>query len=429
MRRIFTLLLVSTVWVSLIVSHSEAFGQRQIDPRALIKIPVNQNPRDSFSLPKKLPGLDAPQYDPVFLSVKDTLNWLGKGVIFYHDVFEYEFTFVGGLRQSVLEVPDLAKRETNRKNIWYIIFRIRDRGNTITYEKVRKNPEFEHLLSEIRFDRPIPPEDKFFKPRFILSGSIYDPVTESYQRVEYVDKISPMVVRQIQRQHDPGLNLLDTYQLSQAPIPLAPTDADGGVWGVAVFEDVDPRIDFVSLYVEGLSNAFRISSELGQPNQKKVLQLNFWRPGGIANDDQDPITYGIPLFDDHFEQVRIAERYQLPGPLFNIYQISEEAGERLILIAEVDAQFDLRQFRTPLLPLLDDQRLPEPIRDAIEQAGVDTEAMGAIEVEIPGNRWSFKIGDESYRISLEPQFWEPYLLRNVPRIRFIRPLDYLWIYR
>lgn len=422
-------LILGLVLASQLFCGDPVFGQKQLDPRAIIKIPVNLNPRDSFSLPQKLPGLEAPQYDPVFLSAKETLGWMGKGVVFYRDIYEFEFSFVGGLRQAVVEVPDLATGTTSNSNVWYLIFRIRDRGNTITYDKVRKNPEFEHLLTEVRYDRPIPAERKIFQPRFYLKGSVYDAGQEGYYRVEYADQVSPMVLRQIQRLHDPGLNLLDTYQLSQTPIPLAPTDADGGVWGVAIFKNVDPRIDFVSLQVEGLTNAFRIKSEPGSPNIRKVLQLNFWRPGGIVNEDQDPVDYGIPLVDDPQEQIRIAERYQLPGPLFNCYQISESAGERLILLAEIDSRFSLREFQTPYVPLLDQQRMPEAFNTALSDAGLNVEQIENLEVEIPGQRWGFKIGDESYRIALEPQFWEPYLDRNVPKIRFIKPLDYLWIYR
>jgi len=422
-------MILGFVLVSQALIADYAYSQKQLDPRAIVKIPVNLNPRDSFSLPQKLPGLEAPEYDPVYLSDKETLRWMGKGVVFYRDIYEFEFSFVGGLRQAVVAVPDLSTGETANKNVWYLIYRIRDRGNTITYDKVKKNPEFEHLLSEIRYDRPIPSESKIFQPRFYLKGSVYDATQGEYVRVEYADQISPMVLRQIQRLHDPGLNLLDTYQMSQIPIPLAPTDADGGVWGVAIFKDVDPRIDFVSLQVDGLSNAFRINAEPGSPNIRKVLQLNFWRPGGIINDDRDPINYGIPLVDDPQEQIRIAERYQLPGPIFNCYQISESAGERLVLIAEVDAKFDLREFQTAYVPLLDQGKFPEAIKSALAESGLDVDQIENLEVEVPGQRWGFKIGEESYRIALEPQFWEPFLERNVPKIRFIKPLDYLWIYR
>ena len=67
--------------------------------------------------------------------------------------------------------------------------------------------------------------------------------------------------------------------------------AIGGLWGVAIWEDVDPQIDFFSVYVSGLTNAYdwRDSSEglqAGAPvaarpqvHTHKQLQLNFWRPG------------------------------------------------------------------------------------------------------------------------------------------------------
>jgi hypothetical protein len=406
-----------------------AVAQKPLAPGVLVTIPVSINPRDSFSLPMTMPDLEAPNYDPVYLSRKDTLQRLGQRIVFFHDIWEYEFSFVGGLRQAILNVPDLETNTTTQKNIWYIIYRIRDRGNTVTYEQVRQSPQLNYVFSDLRKDQPIPAEQKFFLPQFFLEGYVMGDSKEGYRPVQYHDKIIPMGLRQIQRRHDPSLTLLDPVQMSQATIPLAQTDADGGLWGAALFEDVDPRIDFVNLKVEGLSNAFRLSSQPDQPSLRKTLQLNFWRPGGIVGEHKDRIDYGIPLVDDPQKQVLITQRYDLPGPVLRCYYIHPEAAERRVLIAEVDAKFDLRDFSSALTPALEKGRLPAAMADALAKAGADVDPNVALEAVVPGKRWSFSRGEDRFDLIMEPQYWEPVYEKQGPKIRFIKSLDHLWIYR
>ena len=67
------------------------------------------------------------------------------------------------------------------------------------------------------------------------------------------------------------------------------------VWGIVTWEDVDPRTKWFSIYVEGLTNAYRWTddrrasspgpisarnrrSAKGGGWQRKILKLNFWRP-------------------------------------------------------------------------------------------------------------------------------------------------------
>ena len=77
---------------------------------------------------------------------------------------------------------------------------------------------------------------------------------------------------------------------------------DRGVWGVATWEDIDPNIDFFSIYVGGLTNAYQWTDprgrlQAGRPPgtgrqfAHKTLQLNFWRPG----DESEPERAGNPL--------------------------------------------------------------------------------------------------------------------------------------
>ncbi len=429
MPRIPFRLIATFLVASLVLQTTSLFAQRKLPEGLLVTIPPSINPRDTHTLPMGLPDLEAPEYDPIYLSKKDTLAELGSRNVFHHDVFEYEFSFVGGLRQTVVKVPDLKTGTATEKNIWYIVYRIRDRGNTVTYEEVPQGTDSEHVLAELRKDVPIAAEKRFFLPQFYLEGYVIGRPEDGYQSVKYHDKIIPMALNQIQRRHDPDLKLLDSIAMSQASIPLAKTDADGGVWGVALFEDVDPRIDYVNLKVEGLTNAFRLNQDLSQPSLRKTLQINFWRPGGIADEEKDRIDYGIPLVDDPKKQVMIAERYHLPGPVISVYHINADAGDRRVLVAEVDAQINLTDFQSKLIPILEEGRLPKEVSDALRATGLDgTDTVILTEV-VPTRRWSFEHDGNRYAVIVEPQYWEPIIEKNSRKIRFIKSLDYLWIYR
>jgi hypothetical protein len=171
--------------------------------------------------------LDAKRWDSNYIAQKDTLYGMSQRVILFRDVWEFEFSFVGQLRQARLLVPDAKTGTATPKNVWYLLYRIRDTGKTLTYEKVKLNPEFEHIKHELRRDKSIPAGEKFFLPRFQLEGWVVADPKIGYQKVTYADKVSPMVLRQIQRREDPELKLLDPIALMNTKIPLAKSDSDG----------------------------------------------------------------------------------------------------------------------------------------------------------------------------------------------------------
>lgn len=397
---------------------------KPLAPGVLKTLPGDLDPRDSYSLPMPLPKLSATDYDANYLPQKDTLYGQSRRVVMFRDVWEYEFSFLG-LRQAKLLVPDEKTGLAELQNVWYLIYRIRDLGATLTYEQVKQSPDFDHIKYDLRRDRPIPAEEKFFLPRFTLEGWIISNSNDGYQRVVYRDRVSPMVLRQIQRREDPALNLLDSVTMSQTKIPLVQNDADPGVWGVAIFENVDSRIDYVSVFVNGLTNAFRIGREPGTSTRAKTLQLNFSRPGDTVDEEDDAVEYGIPLVDNPQKQVLICRRYDLPGPLFRIYHVNKEAANRNVLVAEADAKISLDNFQSELTPILDQGKLPPSVSQAIADAGIAVNKQVAVQALVPGNRWQFKEGDDEYILGLEPQFWE----RDRDGIRFLKSLDHFWIYR
>ena len=395
-------------------------------PRPLAKgvlktVPENLDPRDMFSLPMAMPDLNATKFDPNTIAQKKTLFGQSRSVVmFRNNVWQYEFSFTG-LRQAKLRIPTGNGKAATR-NYWYMVYRIRDTGQTMTINDVKQNPKFDHITKEIDFDKSIASQAKKFLPRFTLEGWV--PVNKGYQKVSYRDTISPIALEQIRQKEDPNQVLFDSHQMSQAKIPAAKNDTDRGVWGVAIWENVDPRIDFVSVFVQGLTNAFRLSEPVSAPSKLKTLQLNFWRPGDSVNETSDFVKFGIPLIDDPAMQALVTKRYNLPGPILRGYFKNEEA-KRDVLVTETDAQINLKDFNSAIAPSLDQGKMPPSILKSFENAGIALDANTPLTTLIPGKKWSFKQGKDNYTLVLEPQFWE----KDFDGIRFIKSLDNMWIYR
>ena len=206
--------------------------------------------------------------------------------------------------------------------------------------------------------------DRFFG-RFILEGRVQtdfslkktptpygladkpgDSTVSRYQKKEYLDQIIPSVLPKIRQLEDPTTQFHDTVSISRIRIPANPDPDSPGVWGVAVWQDLDPRLDYISIYVTGLSNAFKVF-ELPTGKKKfkhKTLQLNFWRPGDIHDEERDVIRLGIPLTRDPKQQKEICEFYELPGPVISVQEfdkVTDKKRELFVAEGQIDRNFDL----------------------------------------------------------------------------------------
>lgn len=405
-------------------SDTRIIQHRKLAPGVLIEIPSELDVRDSFSLPMPLPGIDAEKYELETDSRDATLHGMSNGVILYRDVYQYDFAFTG-LRQIRVPVIDSNGLTVNR-NYWYMVYRIRDTGETLSYNKVKKSQTLNQLTYELKKNEPLDDKDRLFLPRFSLEGWVYSPKAKGYEKVKFGDVVRPSVARAIRAQEDPRMPLHDPIQMSKVEIPKVKAESDVGVWGVAIFEGVNPNIDYVSVFAKGLTNAYRIKrTEDGSIGFiRKTLQLNFWRPGDRLEEDKDRIKYGIPLVDSPKEQVLIAERYALPGPIIVAYE-KDATADRKVPILEADAMVNLKDFQSALVPTLDKGNLPESIVKAFANAGISVGRDVGVATLIEGNKWGFKLGKRDIELALEPQFWAP----DFEGIRFIKSLDSIWIYR
>lgn len=392
-------------------------GGRRLAAGVLKVVPSALNARDTFSLPTQMPELVTKAYQPKLRSTKETLHGLAQRVVFFRDVWEYEFAFTG-LRQA-----KIALGGNSTQHVWYMVYRVRNLGKSLSFEEVKQNPEFDHLTKDLRKDKST--AEQHFLPRLTLEGWVFDDLKRQYSKVAYSDEINPALAREIQEREDARIPLFDAVQLSTASIKPNADGPNSGLWGVAIWTGVNPKLDFVSVFVEGFTNAYRIERKGEEINLKrKNIQLNFWRAGDAVDEVADKIDFGIPLVDDPKQQVLITRRYNLPGPVLTVLE-DDPNSNRDLLRAELDAMFNLRDFTSPLIPIMDKGRLPEKIAKSLKANGINVDAGAAVEALIEGRKWTFQIEGKTFIIDLNYRFWEP----QGEGIRFIKSLDSFWIYR
>jgi hypothetical protein len=110
------------------------------------------------------------------------------------------------------------------------------------------------------------------------------------------------------------------------PLPVSDpaNNVDHSLWGVVTWVDVDPRIDYYKVFVQGLTNAYRFEDGdykkgeapgTGRKFTKKTLQLNFWRPGDTIDPHEEEIRYGCRIDADPAEQQAIFAEYGIDKPI------------------------------------------------------------------------------------------------------------------
>ncbi len=261
---------------------------RQLAPGVEITIPPDRHEEETFSthdiveILQGIPGLEwQPQYSPE----SQTLRQMATGTVFRRDIWCLEFTFKP-VRMMWVDVPQAGGR-MERKLIWYMIYHVRNTGEHL---RPTKQDDETHAIGAI--DR----EMRFF-PTFVLES-------HEYQK-PYLDRVIPTAIQAIQQKEDPNRTLLNTVDVGSQKIPVSHGLIDRSVWGVATWEDVDPRVDTFSVSVAGLSNAYQWDDppgafQAGDPPTtgrqllQKTLVLNFWRPGDEYVEDKRQIRYGIP---------------------------------------------------------------------------------------------------------------------------------------
>lgn len=279
---------------------------RDWPPGVLIEIPPDEEPDETFTGPVPLveimEGISDLEWTPKYDPESNTLRALAEAVTYRRTVWGLKFEFKPA-RMIEVDVPQPSGK-MQRKLIWYLVYRVSNEGYALRPAKKGVTYDVE----------PVSFPTRRFIPHFVLASHEFDE--------EYLDRVLPAAQAAIQRREDPGAKLHNSVEITRVPIPLSEGRVKHFVWGVATWENVDPRVDFFSIYVRGLTNAFHFEDPAGafQPGdppgtgrqfQFKTLQLNFWRPGDTIFEHEREIRFGVPVDTDPVVQQQILDRYGL----------------------------------------------------------------------------------------------------------------------
>jgi len=299
-----SLALVSAAAAAAAAGPAEGF--RALAPGTLTVIPADRSADDLVQRADLL-EVTAGQADlgwkPKQSPANTTFVERAKNREFTGAVWCLEFAFKPP-RTIDVDVP-VADGKMRRKRVWYLVYRVKNVGGRQTAVDPQDSTK---RVTEASQDAPVR-----FVPHFVLES--LEPLTDaegltSYRA--YLDRVVPSAMAPIQaRERVPG-RLYDSASMTTTDIA-----AGEERWGVAVWEDIDPRIDFFSIYVRGLTNAMRWrqipGSKIGPDDPPGLhmehalesLRLDFWRPG----DEGDAAARGMQVgFRGMFERMTIGSR-------------------------------------------------------------------------------------------------------------------------
>jgi hypothetical protein len=223
------------------------------------------------------------------LYVDDTFEF-AKNVAFRQDVWMLEIKYKP-MRMVWADIPGPNAR-MQRKLIYYIIYQVTNPGKVL-----RSAQQDDKLFKLVTEDKPV-----HFAP--VLTLEVHDLLRKEVEgsAKAVVEQYIPVVLSEI-RARERIDDLRTSTQMTLKELAVGET-----LWGVATWQDVDPNNVWLSVYVEGLTNAYRVtddpakykafknrsSNEPFRELRTKVLKLNFWRPGDEFIVKETQLRNGVP---------------------------------------------------------------------------------------------------------------------------------------
>jgi hypothetical protein len=314
---------------------------RPLAPGILTVIPPAPEAEETYSGPLPLVEIPASienlEYTPNYEEKTATIFERSKNVFLRRGIWNLEFAFKP-LRMLEVDVPQPSGK-MQRKLIWYMVYRVKNAGGHLQVKEEKRL--FQDAVEQITYKTEVVSElteavrapdgsvvqqavrIRFF-PHFVLESKEFNKA--------YLDRVIPAAMKPILDREFPPQSrprdfvLHDSVSISSIDIPLSEEKVDRSVWGVVTWEDVDPRIDYLSVYVQGLTNAYKFEDvaggfKKGEPPGtgrkfvRKTLQLNFWRPSDTVEEKEDEIRFGVRLEADPIEQEKILKLYGVEKPI------------------------------------------------------------------------------------------------------------------
>ncbi|MFM9059553.1 MAG: hypothetical protein ACKOSQ_10595 [Planctomycetaceae bacterium] len=226
----------------------------------------------------------------------------GRDREYARDVWNLEFAFKAP-RMIDVDVPT-AGMKMQRKRIWYLVYRVRNAGG----RRPKIDADDAARRTTVAFETPIR-----FVPHFVLES--LEPLDEGEGLAAYrayLDRVIPAALGPIRKREAGGGEILDSAAMVAKAI--GPGEER---WGVATWEDIDPRVDHFSIYVRGLTNALEWRRRPGaairaadppgiaMEEALRTLRLDFWRPGDDRDEVEEEMSVG---FAGMFERMTLGSR-------------------------------------------------------------------------------------------------------------------------
>ena len=256
------------------------------------------------------------EWSPEEFESSATLFAQSEKILFHRGIWQFQFVHKP-LRMIEVDIPQ-PDGKMRRKKIWYLMYRIINPGKHLTpvrgnekvlpsgeilhkgqYDTIKAVDRYEEMVSNIGPHR--------FVPTFLLRTFENAELKINEKTVQYMDQIIPAAREKIYRRERPPCSFdefYDSSRMSAAPIPVSTGRDEISRWGVATWSDIDPEIDFLTIQIMGLTNAYRWvdpqgAFQKGKPPttgrkyEYKTLQLNFHRPGDALDEREDEIRLGV----------------------------------------------------------------------------------------------------------------------------------------
>jgi hypothetical protein len=133
-------------------------------------------------------------------------------------------------------------------------------------------------------------EPRMFVPQFVM-------VNEEGKKFE--DQVVPEAIPVIRAREDETIPVRGAIDIMGIIPPSTKQGVDDAVYGVAVWDNWDPKSDRFSIYVRGLSDGYKETPNPGggKPTVKyKTLKIDFIRRGDERNISEKEIELGDPAY-------------------------------------------------------------------------------------------------------------------------------------
>lgn len=258
-------------------------------------VPAEVAEQDTVTGPLALNELadEAKAWAPNYSPPSDTLHEIAENITLRRPVWQLEFA-AKSLRMTSVQAR--AGGNTQQVRVWYLLYRLRNTGGHL--RPVAQNGGRSYGVEQ--YDETL----RFF-PHFVMR--------DHEHQLSYLDRILPEAVAKIHsiEIRDPNVRLYDSVTISRVPIEVSTEEVDRSVWGVATWVGVDRRADFLSVYVQGLSNGYQWEDVPNGDRLRlyKTLQLNYWRPGDAVFEHEGEFRVGLPTFQEGPELEKALKLY------------------------------------------------------------------------------------------------------------------------